>query len=412
MDLRVLHIVQTPLDFVSGPATYVLELSKHLTKNGVKVGVVSPNPSEHTDKKEVIHNDYGVETYYVKLKFFKSFIRAPWVFSITAHKLISRIVKNYDVVNVHVESTFLQQVTSTFNLVRLISTIHSIYPHEDIEVIKHDPLSIYRFFRLMFISPQHYITLKNLISNSESVISVAGFLAKMIRSMFNIRKERIVVIPNSVDTEFFKPIKKDLALKVLNEFLLKRNFTQIPENTVVVLFLGRLDPRKGLHILIRSLNKIIFKNWVLIIAGVGQPDYIRRIIKLTAMLSLTDKVRIIGKVPRCLLPYLYSSASIYVLPSTFEGLPATILEAMACGCPIIATKVSGIPEAVEFDRNVKAGILIDKPDPLELSKALDLLLENETLRNIFSQNALRNVRSKFAWSINVKKYMDVINKLV
>ncbi|MEM2505866.1 MAG: glycosyltransferase family 4 protein [Nitrososphaeria archaeon] len=407
-DFRVLHVVQTPLDFVGGPATYVRELSRYLAEYGVEVGIVSPSPLKYTEEMEALNNNYGVKTYYVNLKVFRSLLRAPWVFSVRAHKLISRIVKYYDVVNVHVESTLLQQLTGTFNSARLVSTVHGIYPYEDIEVIKHDPLNIYRIFRLMFISPQHYITLKNLVSNSECVVPVAGFLAKKIRAMFDVKEEKLVVIPNSVDTDFFKPIKRDLALKVVNDFLRRKGFIQISESAEVILFLSRIDPRKGLHILLRSLKNLNYKPWILLVAGTGQPSYISHVMELASKLNLAEKVCFVGRVPKPLLPYFYSVASVYVLPSMFEGLPTTILEAMACGTPVVASGVSGIPEVIVNNQN---GLIINSLSEDLLCRTINLILSDLSLKKELSKEAIKTVKEKFSWEINIQKYLRLFNEL-
>jgi glycosyltransferase involved in cell wall biosynthesis len=409
-DLRVLHIVQTPLDFVGGPATYVRELSKHLSMRAVKTEIISPKPMKFNDEIKSLSNDYGVELHYVDFSIFAPLLRVPWFFSAKAHKLISRIVKDYDVVNIHVESTFLQLLMNTFNSLKVISTIHGIYPYEDVEVLKHEPLNFYRLFRLMFVSPQHYITIREHITKGGIVIAVAGFLAEIIRHMFKVSEEKICVIPNSVDTDLFKNIREDLALAVVNEVLTKKGFNRtLDDKDNVILFVSRLDPCKGLHLLLRGLAKMQSKSWMLLVVGIGSHSYERYLKDLSFKLGLIEKVLLTGNVPYSKLPYFYSIAQVYVLPSMFEGLPATILEAMACGTPVIATKVGGIPEVISNGYN---GLLLDSLSEDEISRAVEQLLMDSSFRKRLSQRALRTIQEKFSWKISVEKYIKLLSRLI
>jgi len=409
-DLRVLHIVQTPLDFVGGPATYVCELSKHLSMRRVKTGIISPKPMKFNDEIKSLSNDYGVELHYVDFSIFPPLLRVPWFFSAKSHKLISQIVKNYDVVNIHVESTFLQLLANTFNSLKVISTIHGIYPYEDVEVLRHEPLNFYRFFRLMFISPQHYITLREHIIRGGIIIAIADFLAEIVRHMFKVSKAKICVIPNSVNTDIFRSIRKDLALAMVNEVLAKKGFNRtLDDEDNVILFVGRLDPLKGLHLLLRGLARMQSKSWMLLVVGAGSHGYERYLKNLSFKLGLIEKVLLIGNVSHFKLPYFYSIAQVYVLPSMFEGLPATILEAMACGTPVIATKVGGIPEVISNGYN---GLLLNSLSEDEISQAVERLLIDSSFRKRLSQRALRTIQEKFSWKISVEKYIKLLSKII
>jgi glycosyltransferase involved in cell wall biosynthesis len=409
-DLKVLHIVQTPLDFIGGPAVYVCSLARYLSVKGIKVGIVSPRPARFNNEIKSLGHDYGIELHYVDFGVFVSLLRMPWIFSAKAHKLISRIVKDYDIVNVHVESAFLQLLMNTFNSLKVISTVHGIYPYEDIAVLKHEHLNFYRFFHSMFVSPQHYVTLREHITKGGIVIAVAGFLAEIIRHMFKVNKEKIYVIPNSVDTDLFNNIRKDLALAIINEVLAKKGFNRtLDDNDNVILFAGRLDPLKGLHLLLRGLAKMQFKSWMLLVVGTGSHSYERYLRNLSFKLGLTEKVLSIGNVSHSKLPYFYSIAQVYVLPSVFEGLPSTILEAMACGTPVIAAKVGGIPEVISNGYN---GLLLDSLSEDEIGRTIERVLMDSSFRKRLSQRALRTVQEKFSWKISAENYIKLLSRLI
>lgn len=404
-DLSVLHIIQTPPDFVGGPATYVRELSKHLSMKGVKVGIVAPKPRKFDNEIRSLSENYRFEFYFVDPGIFTSLIRMPWFFSVKAHKLISSIVRNYDVVNIHVESAFLQLVTNTFNSVRVVATIHGIYPYEDIEVLKHEPLNTYRLFRLPFVTPQHCITIREHIKRNGIIIAIAEFIARIIRNMFRPSENLVHVIPNSVNTDIFKNINREQALTIVNKVLVKKGLKQLSEDENIVLFVGRLEPRKGLHLLVKGLAQMNFKSWKLLIIGAGSTSYENYVKNLSIKLGLAEKVLFIGKVPYSTLPHFYSIAQVYVLPSMFEGLPTTILEAMACGTPVIATKIAGIPEVISNGYN---GLLLNSLSESEIAKLVEEILTNPSLRNKLSQEAFKTILEKYSWKASVSKYIKLL----
>jgi len=254
------------------------------------------------------------------------------------------------------------------------------------------------------------ITLREHITKGGIVIAVAGFLAEIIRHMFKVSEEKICVIPNSVDTDLFKNIREDLALAVVNEVLTKKGFNRtLDDKDNVILFVSRLDPPKGLHLLLRGLAKMQSKSWMLLVVGIGSHSYERYLKDLSFKLGLIEKVLSTGNVPHPKLPYFYSIAQVYVLPSMFEGLPATILEAMACGTPVIATKVGGIPEVISNGYN---GLLLDSLSEDEISRAVEQLLMDSSFRKRLSQRALRTIQEKFSWKISVEKYIKLLSRLI
>ncbi|MEM0031656.1 MAG: glycosyltransferase family 4 protein [Candidatus Nezhaarchaeales archaeon] len=90
----------------------------------------------------------------------------------------------------------------------------------------------------------------------------------------------------------------------------------------------------------------------------------------------------------------------------FEGLPATVLEAMACGSTVVATRVSGIPEVV---RHGVTSLLIKKPDPEELAKTLEFILVDEDLRKRLLANGLNHVKKHISWQVNAEKYLRLMD---
>ena len=101
---------------------------------------------------------------------------------------------------------------------------------------------------------------------------------------------------------------------------------------------------------------------------------------------------------------MLNAADIFILPSHSEGLPNVVLEAMACGLPIIATRVGGIPEAVE---DGKSGILVEKQDVASLTRAIKYMVENKDEARQMGILGRIIIESRFLWKDNAKQIIDI-----
>jgi len=398
----VLHIVQTPLDHIGGPAVYVKELSKRLALKGIKVGIVAPQPRSSSEVKEL--QKLGITVYHVPNNPLPhSFLRAPWIFSVKAHKIVKSILNEFDIVNVHVESTFLQVTLDTFKEKTLVATVHGFPILEDLEALK-SRFSLYKLIHLLAISPQHLATLAKLVDKSHMIITLSNQLKKTIAEFFGVSSERSITIPNGVDTEVFKPVKPEIARAIVHKLVLYRcNKDYVDER--VLLYLARLEPIKGVDILVRAVARLNRKDWFLLLVGpVERPEYVKYLKNLAEKLGIREKVCIVGSVPHNVGSFLYSASYVYILPSLFEGLPASILEAMACKTPVIASGVGGIPEVIANGYN---GILVEPNSPRRLSEVIENLLEDAKYRDSLALRAYRTAQY-FSWDNIAGKYYKAL----
>jgi len=153
--------------------------------------------------------------------------------------------------------------------------------------------------------------------------------------------EKISVIPNGVDQEKFSPLDKKIAMQRLN----------LPEGKIIF-SAGTLRRLKGFDILIHSVRKILTKSRdkriYLIIAGEGK---VRQDLEsLIVQHSLGEHVHLVGAKSQDDLKLYYNAADVFCLASSREGWPNVIMEALACGTPVVATNVGGIPEIITSDR--------------------------------------------------------------
>ncbi|WP_332444465.1 glycosyltransferase family 4 protein [Wolinella succinogenes] len=189
-----------------------------------------------------------------------------------------------------------------------------------------------------------------------------------------------VVIPNFINTSIFK----DMKLKRYNNRLL---------------FVGRLNSQKNLFNLIEAISKTKYE---LDIYGQGElKDELHNF-----ALKLNVKVNFKGIVSNNDLVAIYNSYNYYILPSFFEGMPKTLLEAMACGCVCIGTNVSGINEVIYHNQN---GILINGVDVDALFKTLKYLDNYD--RALLSQRGMESIQKNYSFYSIVNQEKELINGL-
>jgi glycosyltransferase involved in cell wall biosynthesis len=177
-----------------------------------------------------------------------------------------------------------------------------------------------------------------------------------------------------------------------------------------VLFLGTLEPRKNIDGLIRA-----YAHWrerepkapPLIIAG-GKGWYYRHIFSLVESLNLTDYVRFADYVPQSELPLWYNAASLFVYPSHFEGFGLPVLEAMACGTPVITSKTSSLPEVGGRDG---AARLVDPADTPALATAMSEVMAKADLRAAMSEQGVVRAAA-FRWEKTAQETVEVYRQAI
>lgn len=225
---------------------------------------------------------------------------------------------------------------------------------------------------------------------------VAATLAEMaqLQWLYKAEMRKITVIPPGVDTGHFYPIPADEA----------KQYIGIPKDDRVVLFVGRIEPLKGVDTLIRAMSCLrgCEKNKPadLVIIG-GDPEAapeamsaeMTRLQQLCKDLSLDHMVVFLGKRGQDTLPYYYSAAEVLVMPSHYESFGMVALEAMACGTPVIASQVGGLAFLVQ---DGITGFQVPDGDVEALCSKLNLLLGDSSLRLQMGQQAADYARS-YAW---------------
>ena len=198
---------------------------------------------------------------------------------------------------------------------------------------------------------------------------------------------KIVVIPNGVDLSRFDRLDgAESPFRALG----------VPDGAPVILVVSRLNPLKGLEPFLEAAALVApdFPTVRFVIAGDTNPNerpYWSTLTSLTGKLGLTDRVTFAGL--RRDVPQLLSAATISVMPSLNEALSNVVLESMAAGAPVVATRVGGTPEAISDGVN---GLLVPPGDPRAMASAMGALLRDRSRARCLGQAARQSINERFS----------------
>ncbi|OAN48485.1 glycosyl transferase family 1 [Chloroflexus islandicus] len=227
----------------------------------------------------------------------------------------------------------------------------------------------------------------------DAAVSCSRFNAQTIAGRYGFTPE---VVFNGIDTDLFHPQPPDLTLRAR---------LGVPATAPLLLFVGRLQPWKGVETAIRALPQI--PQAVLLIAGDGEDR--ARLAAIANELGLNERVRFLGSVPRPQLPALYASVDLLVATShASETFGIGPVEAQACGLPVVATRFGGFPEVVAAGQT---GLLVPPRDPAALATAVNDLLADPSRRAAMAA-AAPAWASQFAWPAVVDRIEAVYRAVV
>jgi glycosyltransferase involved in cell wall biosynthesis len=238
------------------------------------------------------------------------------------------------------------------------------------------------------------------VKRAGAIITISESTRQDVIKLLGAPPERVHTVYCGVDQEF-RPLSeaKIAAFKVAR---------QLPDT--FILFLGTLEPRKNVEGLIRA-----YARWrqqapgapPLFLAG-GKGWYYTTIFQLVEALNLTDHVHFPGYVPQEELPLWYNAATLFIYPSHFEGFGLPVLEAMACGTPVITSTVSSLPEVAGSDG---AAYLVHPADTEALANSLAELMNQPDRRK--SMSVLGQQRAaEFRWKKTAQETVAVYRKVL
>ncbi len=222
------------------------------------------------------------------------------------------------------------------------------------------------------------------IQKSDHIITVSNFVRNELINQLGVLPDRITTVFNGVGKQF-KPYSKHKITSILSGYGL--------EYKKYILSVGTLEPRKNIHGVINAfvhLKDDLSASYPLVLAGASgwKNSKLKKIIN---NLVKQGKIYDVGYVPDDILPLIYSGASVFVYISHYEGFGLPVLEAMACGIPVITSKMTSMAEIAG-----DAALLVEQNDRKEISGAIELILKDEDLALKYSCLGLERAK-KFSW---------------
>jgi D-inositol-3-phosphate glycosyltransferase len=249
---------------------------------------------------------------------------------------------------------------------------------------------------------------KQVIRRADRIIAATIAEVTQLRFLYKAPSNKMVVIPPGVDVSHFYPIPGDEA----------KMYVGLKPDDRMVLFVGRIEPLKGVDTLIEAMSCLQLKDGHkvhLAIIG-GDPsaspeemsEEMARLQKLCDDLCVGQLVVFLGKRDQDRLPYYYSAAELLVMPSHYESFGMVALEAMACGTPVIASEVGGLAYLV---RDGETGFTVPDQEPELLSEKITWLLGDRDLHRSMSERAVEYAHD-YAWEKIASQIVDVYKELV
>lgn len=238
------------------------------------------------------------------------------------------------------------------------------------------------------------VAIRLAVGGARQVICVSQSAKEDLVRLLGVLPSKVWVTPLGVDTQF-NPVNEKAIFNLCQKY-------DLPEG--YILYLGINKPHKNLVRLVEAFAKVKTGR-KLVLAGKEDPRY-REVHEAVKQLSLQERVVFLDQVPEDDLPALYGGAALFVFPSLYEGFGLPLLEAMACGVPVVCSSTSSLPEIAG-----RAAVMIDPLDVSQLARALERVLEDSDLRASMREEGLKQA-AHFSWERTAKETLAVYRQVL
>jgi len=248
---------------------------------------------------------------------------------------------------------------------------------------------------LIGLEPAFAPIVKYSIEQSDAVTAVSQYLQNKTIQQFQIEKE-IHYIPNFIDTKIYKRIEN---------CSLKRNFA--PNGEALLMHISNFRSVKRVPDTVRILKEVLESGIGAKLILIGDGPERSETEKLTYELGLQQYVKFLGK--QVAIVELLSCADVFLLPSQSESFGLSALEAMACGVPVVASSIGGIPEVVKHN---ETGYIAEFGDTTRMARYVIDLITNKKKWQIFSENAVKFAAEQYEAEKIIPKYEELYRRLI
>jgi D-inositol-3-phosphate glycosyltransferase len=378
---------------------YVRELTRHLGRLGVHVDVYTRSQDEHVPHvlhdlgygNRVVHVASGPEEPLPKdemARFIPDFVDG--ILQFTENKGL-----HYDLIHSHywMSGVAARDLKNAWN-VPLIHMFHTLgLMKQRVARMPGEAEGDYRFKGE-----------KHVLEFADRIVAATPAELAQLQWLYHADTSKITVIPPGVDVSHFYPISLDEA----------KEFIGVKPCDRMLLFVGRIEPLKGIDTLIRAIalmhQRKVYVCLSVIGGDPGGPDMeakesaeMARLKEMHKQAGVEDLVTFLGKRGQDTLPYYYSAAEAVVVPSHYESFGMVALEAMACGTPVVASQVGGLAFLV---RDGVTGFTVPVDDPEALAERLINLINDSELRQELGEQAAKMARD-YAWERISERMLDL-----
>jgi D-inositol-3-phosphate glycosyltransferase len=384
-----------------GMNVYVRELSRLLGRQGIAVDVYTrrQDPWEPTivnfgPRARVIHLHAGPAAPYAKQRVWDHL--PAFVEGVLAFAASQQI--HYDLLHSHywLSGWVALQLRALWSL-PMVHMSHTLgYPKNAAaqQVWEQDP-------------PRRLQVEYEVLKRSDALVAESPASKQHMVQEYGVDPARIQIIPCGVDTTLFRPQEAQQARQAL----------ALSPSAPLVLFVGRLQPLKGLGTLLQAVHLVRqdYPTMQALIVGGGvdeddihEAEELGRLRALVDRLDLGSQVAFIKAQPQELLPQYYAAADVFVMPSHYESFGMVVLEAMACGTPVVASRVGGLASTVVHEQT---GLLVPVGDAAGFAEAIRRMLTSPTLRAMCGHESLQRAQN-YAWPRVVERNVQIYHRLI
>jgi len=402
--IAVLMVHTSPLEQpgigdAGGMNIYVVESAQRMAAMGVAVDIFTRRT--HASETATVEISPGV-----RVRYFECGHGTLTKEQLPAHiaglsKEFLRIVKdeNYDAIHSHYWISGKVAMPAAKELgIPLVHTMHTMARVKNLNLAEGE-------------TPEPMIRVQGetqVVAAANALVANTDAEAASLVSLYDACPDIVHVVSPGVDLYTFTPGQGRSAA---------RTVVGLPQDSLVVSFVGRIQPHKGPEVLIRATSELVkhspllrHKLIVNIMGGASgaNTEEVDRLKELATWLAIDDVVRFAPPVPRADLAQWYRAADLVVVPSYSESFGLVALEAQACGTPVVATAVGGLRTAVA---DGISGVLVDGHDPKAWSSVISRLLQEPQRRVLLSMGAIEHA-SHFGWDATARGTLDIYDQVI
>ena len=382
-----------------GMNIYVLESAQRMAAMGVSVDIFTRRTN--ADTPEIVEISPGVRVRHFDCghgSLTKEQLPAH-IAGLSREFLQSLKSENYDVIHSHYWLSGKVAMPAAKELgIPLIHTMHTMARVKNLNLAEGE-------------SPEPMIRVQGetqVVAAADALIANTDAEGASLVSLYDSCPDKVHVVSPGVDLYTFTPGESRSAA---------REYVGLPQDALVVSFVGRIQPHKGPEVLIRATSELVkhspmlrHKLLVNVMGGASgaNTEEVDRLKELSTWLGIDDVVRFEPPVARKDLAQWYRAADLVVVPSYSESFGLVALEAQACGTPVVATAVGGLRTAVA---DGISGVLVDGHDPKAWSSVIVRLLQEPQRRVLLSMGAIEHA-SHFGWDATARGTLDIYDLVI